>query len=207
MSGTGPGESASTEQASSESASTEPASTRRIGAAARLLGGDPGDVERVLERLDDDQLSNLGEVARQIQRRRAIADGDLDAVIAHGFEVGFGRDDLAVLPWAEGRLIVCPGGLVGAARGGHRCRFVSVDDVWIWDSAELVREDKRSTAGRRDGFRAVAVLPLIDGLGLDVVTGRARGGQHSVEHVVSIEVRRGELVEVAQRSVTPAGMQ
>ena len=186
---------------------TEPASTRRVNASARLLGGAPDDVARVLGRLDDAELSNVGEVVRQIQRRRAMDDGDLDAVIAHGFEVGFGRDDLAVLPWVEGRLVICPGGLVGTSRGGHRCRFVSVDDVWIWESDDLVREDKRSIAGARDGFRAVAVLPLVDGLGLDVVSGRARGGQHSVELVVSMEVRRGELVEVAQRSVTAAGMQ
>lgn len=184
-----------------------PPSTRRVAAAARLLGGAPDDVVRVLDRLTDDDLSNVGEVVRQIQRRRAVADGDLDAIIAHGFEVGFTRDDLAVLPWVEGRLVVCPGGLVGTSRGGHRCRFVSVDDVWIWDSAELIREDKRSTAGTRDGFRAVALLPLVDGLALDVVTGRARGGQHSVDHVVSIEIRGRELVEVAQRTVTAAGMQ
>ena len=36
---------------------------------------------------------------------------------------------------------------------------------------------------------------------LDVVSGRQRSGQHSVEHVVSYEVRGGELVEVSQRNV------
>ena len=34
----------------------------------------------------------------------------------------------------------------------------------------------------------------------------ARNGQHSVDHVVSYEVRGGELVEVSQRNVTPANM-
>jgi hypothetical protein len=38
------------------------------------------------------------------------------------------------------------------------------------------------------------------------VSGRARGGQHSVDHVVSYEVRGGDLVEVSQRNVTPANM-
>lgn len=52
-----------------------------------------------------------------------------------------------------------------------------------------------------DGFRAIALLPLVDELELDVVSGRARQGQHSVEHVVSYEVRAGKLVEVSQRAV------
>jgi hypothetical protein len=136
-----------------------------------------------------------------------MTDGDLDALIAHGFEVGFDRNDLAVLPWIESRIILCPGGLIGTSRGSHRCRFVSVGESWIWESSELVREDKRSTPGDRDGFKAIAVLPVVDGLQLDVVAGRARGGRHSVEHVVSMEVRRGELIEVAQRNITAAGMQ
>jgi hypothetical protein len=176
-------------------------STRRITATAAVLKGHPGNVVRVLERLDGDQLANLGEVVRQIQRERAVARGDLDHIIAQAFEVGFGHDGLGVLPWVEGDVIVCPGGLVAKSRSSHRCRFVSVDDTWIWESVELIREDKRSSPGADDGFRAVALLPMVTGMALDVVTGRARQGQHSVDHVVSYEVRRGELVEVAQRTV------
>jgi hypothetical protein len=102
--------------------------------------------------------------------------------------------------------VVCPGGLVSKSRTSHRCRFVSVDDVWVWDSGLLIREDKRSSPGVDDGFRAVALVPLVDGTALDVVTGRARTGGHSVEHVVSYEIRGGQLVEVSQRTVTPGRM-
>ena len=184
----------------------EPASARRITASAAVLTGHPDDVVRVLDRLDAAQLANVAEAIRQVQRRRAMADGDLDAIVATGFEVGFGRDGLAVLPWVEGQVVVCPGGLVSKSRTSHRCRFVSVDDVWVWESPELIREDKRSTPGVEDGFRAVALVPLLDGLTLDVVSGRARQGQHAVDRVVSYEIRSGDLVEVAQRVVTPAGM-
>ena len=65
----------------------------------------------------------------------------------------------------------------------------------------LLREDQRSSPGTDEGFRAIALLPLVNGLELDVVAGRARQGQHSVEHVVSYAVRGGELVEVSQRTV------
>lgn len=182
-----------------------PVSNRRIAAAARLLAG-PGEVLRVLGRLDDDQLTNLAAAVRQEQTGRAVARGDLDQIIAQAFDTGFGQDGLAVLPWIEGTVVVCPGGLVWSSRTSHTCRFVNVDDTWVWESHELIREDKRSTPGSRDGFRAVALLPVLEGMALDVVSGKARQGQHSVERVVSYEVRRGELVEVSQRDVSRRGM-
>jgi hypothetical protein len=83
---------------------------------------------------------------------------------------------------------------------------VSVDDVWVWDSGLLMRKDKRPSPGVKDGFRAIALLPVIDGTGVDVVTGRARSSGHTVEHVVSYEVRGGELVEVGQRNVAGRNM-
>jgi len=158
-------------------------------------------VADTLRDLDDEGLHHIAELVRQLQTERAITSGDHDAIIGAAFETGFGRDGLGVVPWVEGSLIICPGGMVSKSRASHRCRFVSVDDCWIWDCSMLLREDKRSSPGTDDGFRAIALLPLVDGLGLDVVSGRARQGQHSVEHVVSYEVRAGELVEVSQRTV------
>lgn len=152
------------------------------------------------------ELHDLAEAVRQVQIERAITGGDQDAIIARAFEIGFGRDGLGVLPWVEGDVVVCPGGLVSKSRSSHRCRFVSVDDVWVWDSGLLLREDKRSSPGTDDGFRAVALVPVVDGTELDVVTGRARTGGHQVDHVVSYEVRGGELVEVSQRDVTSRNM-
>ena len=170
---------------------------------------------------DDDQVGRRVEMSRveplagQLRHRRVI-DVEFDAPIGQplakmtelqpddAFEVGFGRDGLGVLPWVEGTVIVCPGGMTAKSKSSHRCRFVSVDDVWVWDCGLLLREDKRSSPGTDEGFRAIALVPLVDGTELDVVSGKARGGQHSVEHVVSYEVRSGELVEVSQRNVAAA---
>jgi len=159
-------------------------------------------VMALIRDMSDDELHNVAEVVRQVQIERAIGSGDDDAIIASAFETGFGRDGLGVLPWVEGSVVVCPGGMVSKSKASHKCRFVSVDDCWIWESQLLLREDKRSSPGTDEGFRAVALLPLVDGTGLDVVTGRARSGQHSVEHVISYEIRGGDLVEVSQRTVT-----
>lgn len=171
--------------------------------------GSVAGIERLLTSLrsmSTAELHDVAEAVRQVQVERAIGSGDHDAIIANGFEIGFGRDGLGVLPWIEGDVIVCPGGLVSKSRTSHRCRFVSVDDVWVWDSGLLIREDKRSSPGVDDGFRAIALVPLVDGTALDVVTGRARAGGHSVDHVVSYEVRAGDLTEVSQRAVTPNQM-
>jgi hypothetical protein len=166
--------------------------------------GDPAPIIERVRAKSDDEVHDLAEVVRQVQIERAIANGDHDAIIKAAFEVGFGRDGLGVLPWVEGTVIVCPGGMTAKSKSSHRCRFVSVDDVWVWDCGLLLREDKRSSPGTDEGFRAIALVPLVDGTELDVVSGKARGGQHSVEHVVSYEVRSGELVEVSQRNVTAA---
>jgi hypothetical protein len=167
---------------------------------------DPEELLHSLRAMSEAELHHVAEAVRQVQIERAIGSGDHDAIIAQAFEVGFGRDGLGVQPWVEQNLVVCPGGLVSKSRTSHRCRFVSVDDVWVWDSGLLLREDKRSSPGVDEGFRAIALVPLVDGTAIDVVTGRARSGGHSVEHVVSYEVRGGDLVEVSQRNVTPARM-
>ena len=158
-------------------------------------------VAALIRDMSDGELHDAAEVIRQVQIERAIGSGDHDAIIESAFDTGFGRDGLGVQPWVEGSVIVCPGGLVSKSKASHRCRFVSVDSSWIWESALLLREDKRSSPGSGEGFRAIALLPLLDNTELDVVSGRARSGQHSVEHVVSYEVRHGVLVEVSQRAI------
>ncbi|MDW3216998.1 MAG: hypothetical protein R8F63_00185 [Acidimicrobiales bacterium] len=181
--------------------------TRRYGTIVKHLTDDPDTAVELAAKLNDEVLHHLAEALHDEARRRAIAAGDHAALIAEVFETGFGRDGLGVDPWIEGDVVVCPGAMVAKSKSSHRCRFVSVDDVWIWESGELIQEDKRSNPGPEDGFRAVALLPILNGMTLDVVTGRARGGQHSVDRATSYVVRRGKLVEVSQRNVSGRGMQ
>jgi len=181
--------------------------TRRYGTIVRHLTDDLETAVELAAKLPDDVLHHLAEALHDEARQRAIKSGDHAALIADTFETGFGRDGLGVDPWIHGDVIVCPGSLVAKSKSNHRCRFVSVDDVWIWESGELLQEEKISNPGADDGFRAVALLPIINGMTLDVVSGRARGGQHNVDRVTSYAVRRGKLVEVSQRNVSGRGMQ
>ncbi|MFW2384100.1 MAG: hypothetical protein ACN4GZ_20270 [Acidimicrobiales bacterium] len=184
---------------------TNEISTRRINAAAKLLV-DPFSSQRVLSKLDESELANVIELARQLQSERAIARGDLDEIVAAGFEQSFGGDGLGADPYLVGNLVVCPGGLSWTSKTSHTCRFVSVNETWVWDSIELIREDKRSTPGSRDGFRAIALIPAATGTTLDVVSGKARAGGHQVTRVVSYRVDRTGLTQVSQRNVKAAGM-
>ncbi len=184
---------------------SEEVSLRRVNAAAKLLV-ESAHAERVLSRLDDSELGNIVELAQQLQSQRAIERGDIDQIIAAGFDDAFDGDGLGSDPYLVGNVVVCPGGLIWTSKSSHTCRFVSVNQTWVWDSIELIREDKRSSPGSRDGFRAVALIPAATGTALDVVTGKARAGGHKVTRVVSYRVDRHGLTEVGQRNVGAAGM-
>jgi len=175
--------------------------TRRYGTIVRHLTEDPETAVELTRKLSDDVLNHVAAAISDEIRRRAIEVGDPDAVIAEAFETAFGRDGLGTVPWIEKPYIVCPGAMVMKNQRNHTCRFVSVDDTWIWNSFHLLQEDKRSSPGPKGGFRAVALLPITEKLELDVVTGKQRGGQHQVDHVVSYVVKRGKLVEVSQRTI------
>ncbi len=174
---------------------------KRYGTIVRHLTDDPTTAVELAQRLDDDVLVHLAAALGDETRRRAVEQGDQQAVIDQGFDHAFGRDGMGVLPYLEGPYIVCPGAMVSKRKGSHTCRFVSVNDVWIWDSYELIHEEKRSSPGKDEGFRAVALLSPVEGMELDVVSGKLRSGQHQVDLVVSFVVRKGELVEVSQRNV------
>ncbi|MFT5201447.1 MAG: hypothetical protein ACI9C1_000823 [Candidatus Aldehydirespiratoraceae bacterium] len=181
--------------------------TRRYGTIVKHLTDDPETAVELAVKLPDEILHHLAEALHDESRQRAIKAGDYGALTDETFETAFGRDGLGVDPFIHDQVIVCPGAMVAKSRSNHRCRFVSVNDVWIWESGELLEEEKRSNPGKEDGFRAVALLPIINGMTLDVVSGKARSGQHSVDTVTSYAVRRGKLVEVSQRNVSGRGMQ
>jgi hypothetical protein len=108
---------------------TPSASRPRSQRPERAIDTDPELVLAQVRGLPDDELHNLAEVVRQVQIERAIGNGDHDAIIAAAFDTGFGRDGLGVLPWVEGNVVVCPGGIISKSKSSHRCRFISVDDV------------------------------------------------------------------------------
>ena len=110
------------------------------------------------------------------------------------------------MPWIEGQFLICPGALVSRNPADHRCRFVSVNEEWVWQSGHLITETKRPSPGTDKGFRAIALIPVIEGLEIDIVSGKMQSGQHRAEKVVSFEIAKGELSEVSQRVIPIDGM-
>ena len=159
-----------------------------------------------IQELSDKELNQLQVEMQNEIRQRAIQSGDHDAIIKQAFQIGFERSGLGVMPWVEGQLLICPGALVSKSLANHRCRFVSVNEEWVWQSGQLITETKRPSPGTDKGFRAIARIPVIEGLAIDIVSGKMQSGQHRAEKVVSFEIQDGKLVEVSQRVVPTDGM-
>ena len=51
--------------------------------------------------------------------------------------------------------------------------FCSVDQEWVWQSKQLITETKRPSPGNDKGFRAIALIPVIEGTAVDIVTENA----------------------------------
>ncbi len=159
-----------------------------------------------IQELSDKELDQLQVEMQNEVRLRAMQSGDHEAIIDHAFEIGFDRLGLGVMPWIEGRLLVCPGALISRNPMNHRCRFISVDEEWVWQSMHLITETKRPSPGTGKGFRAVALIPVVEGMAVDIVSGRMQSGRHRAERVISYEIQDGKLVEVSQRVVPNGGL-
>ena len=70
---------------------------------------------------------------------------------------------------------------------------------------QLITETKRPSPGNDKGFRAIALIPVIEGTAVDIVTGKMQSGLHKAEKVASFEVKE-QLVEVSQRVISTEGM-
>ena len=130
--------------------------------------------------LTDADLQDFAVLVREEQRRRCLAAGDLDAVVAEAFATGFDARGMAIDPWVTPHgLVVCPGSKIQRSRHAHRCRFVAVGELWVWESADRLVDEIRPVLDGRDSLQTVTVIPGWEGLVLDVVTSRATGGVHT----------------------------
>lgn len=159
-----------------------------------------------LEQLSDADLARLIANARTVQHERALADGDLDALVAEGFRSGFTRPGRAVDPWVTGRVLVCPGSLTGTSRSSHECSFVKVGEAWVWQAEERLLDEVRplQSPGHFEQ-RSVTLLAAVDGLELDLVTCKARSGTHRLVAARSFVLDEGVLRLVRTRSVQVDG--
>lgn len=159
-----------------------------------------------LTTLDDVALADLGDAISNEQRRRAIASGDPAALVAEGFDIGFTRNGVRE-PWMRDGLLVCPGLLVGVGSMRHDCTFAKVGDTWSWDSSDgLLDEVRHVPLGSKTAQQSISVLAVPEHTIVDVITSRFQGGSHRMTRSVSYELIRGELIVVATRTPSVAGL-
>lgn len=158
-----------------------------------------------LSRLDDAQLADLAAAISAERRRRAVANSDLEALTEVGFDQGFDSKGVATDPWFLSGVLICPGSLIGKAGGSHECRFVHVDDCWVWEHPDTIWDTVRKGAiGTRDYQRSVSLVVPSDGASVDVVTMACRMGVHTVKRTRSYRVVGDALEQVDSRVFTPA---
>jgi hypothetical protein len=151
------------------------------------------------------QLWDLAADVACEQHRRALEDADPNALIEDGFTNGFTQYNDVMTPWIIDGILVCPGLIVYKSRSSHDCTFVSValpgeeSGHWVWDAPDKIVNDVRIEEGPPRKQRSVALVVATEGLQVDLVTCKMRGGQHERQKSRDYRVERGELVLVTTR--------
>lgn len=151
------------------------------------------DVMDAVTALDDGQLSSLAVAVADEQHARALSAGDPEAVIDRAMEESFDHRGEAIDPFVDGALLVCPGSLRARSRVNHDCRFVVVDDVWVWQHPRLVA-DRMDPEGKHSK-RSITLVPAVEGTQVTAVSMRRTTEGHKRQAAVSWVVRDGVLVE------------
>jgi hypothetical protein len=155
--------------------------------------------------LNDRDLSDLIALAQDEQRRRAIEQGDLDALIELGFADGFSPRGESKDPWLVGGLLVCPGYRKQSGGLSYRASFVSVDGVWVWQCDAMLDDVVRSPSGRQHEVTTVTVIAVSEGLEYDVVRIKSKAGGRDMGGSKSYRISGGRPVVVSTRQPKALG--
>lgn len=158
--------------------------------------GDPS----TLERIEDDELGALLGLLLEEQKRRAVEAGDVNALIEEGFAKGFTAKGEAREPWMQAGLLVCPGGRLDKSGTSHTCGFVHIGEDWVWETPDKVYDEVRTIPGPRPQMRSVTVVGAYEGMEVDFITSRTRGGAHERIAAKSFVVKAGTLEAVSVRT-------
>lgn len=154
----------------------------------------------------DTELAHTVAAILATQHHRAITGGDVDAMLEEAFIDGFDRKGDAVAPWVAAGLLFCPGMRRDKSATSHECTFVSVDDRWVWEHGNVLRDDMRQVPGPRTFKQSVTIIPVLEGSKVDMVNSTSRSGSScQMRKARSFQVQAGALVEVAARARAEQG--
>lgn len=155
----------------------------------------------LLADLADDEVAALLSACRAELRDRAVRAGDPEEVANAAFSHAFGRDGLGIQPYVLDGLLVCPGSVQGTSPHRHTCRFVSVDDVWVWQHDDVLADVV--TPDGDHSQRSVTVLPAEPGVEVDLVTSKKTMSGHQMHRCETFTVTADGLEHVGTRRKQP----
>lgn len=154
----------------------------------------------LVESLSDNELSDLIAAAGEEAHKRAVSEGDFDALTEYGFDNLFDSKGMARDPEIISGIIVCAGSKNDRSQLSHDCAFVSLGKTWVWDSEWLEKDTVRYLAGPKTRMRSVSLVVAHEGQELDLVYSHMRSGAHQMKKVRSFKVKNGQLVLVSARA-------
>lgn len=158
--------------------------------------GDPS----TFECIGDDELQALVELAIGEQKSRALEAGDINALIEEGFEKGFSSVGVAKEPWMRNGLLVCMGSRIDKSGTSHICSFANVGQEWVWESVDKIHDTVRNIPGPKASMRSVTIIAAHEGMEVDLISSKTRGGMHERVSIKSYTIKNGDLVVVDVRA-------
>jgi hypothetical protein len=156
-----------------------------------------------LAAFDDEALSNLGALINDEQKRRAVAIGDIDAIVDLCFETAF-SGNAVLAPWIRDGLLVCPGLIIGHGTLRHDCTLVKIEDDWSWMSSDQVANTLRHVPYRaKIAQQSITLAAVADRTKVTQVVCKLSGGAHRMVQSTTYEVTGGDLVVVEVRKGQP----
>ena len=110
--------------------------------------------------------------------------------------------NLKLAPYVEDGLVYCPGIKTSRSALSHKCTFISVSNKWCWEDESKLSDEMIFT--QNDSGKTVnslTILPLTEGLVLDVVSCKASGSAHKVISVRTYEIIDGNLISIKSRNI------
>ena len=158
--------------------------------------------DSVIAAATDEQIhATMSALAGELHGR-ALAGGDLDAILEQAFVDGFTAAGVPLMPWLESGVLICPGYRKARSAKAHDCSFVSLDGTWAWAAENKLVDVMRDVPGTKAHTCSVTIVVPAEGMRVDAVTSKARGGggcQMVSAH--SFQVRGAELAPVTTRTM------
>lgn len=152
-----------------------------------------------LENFTDDELTILAEGIRIEQSKRALERNDISELVEMGFENGFTARGEAITPWIHNGVLICPGHKIGTSKFSHRCKFVTIEKEWAWQSPLRFNESLRKETEFK--LRSITIVPVVEGMEISVIISTAQNELHTVRDSEHYTIEMGELVRTSQSVV------